>query len=130
MPLEIAAPAAPVRTLNLLLVDDEPDIRSLYRRVLEEEGFVVTSAADAREAAQAVFRGEFDIALIDDRLPGVRGAALARWLRRRYPRLKVVLFSAYADWDLFFRACGCGACDVLSKDFSPREVARMVRKHA
>jgi DNA-binding NtrC family response regulator len=116
-----------VRTLRVLLVDDEPDIRRLCGDVFEGAGYAVTPAGNARDAARAALSQPFDVAVVDYRLPDARGTALVRWLHRRFPRLAVVVFSAYADWDLFFRAGGCGARDVIAKSFSPEELLRVVR---
>jgi DNA-binding NtrC family response regulator len=118
------------RTLKLLLVDDEPDVRKLCRDLFEQEGYAVTTAATAREAAEKAKQGVYDVAVVDFRLPDARGTSLVRWLRRRFPGLPVVVFSAYADWDLFFRASGCGAKDVVAKTASPAELVRVVRRCA
>lgn len=127
MSLDFAGTVSPVRTVKLLIVDDEPDIRRLYTSLLDDRGFEVTEAATAKEGARAALRGVFDVAVIDERLPDNRGTALVRWLRRRFPGMKLVLFSAYADWDLFFRASGCGARDVVAKDLPRSELLRVVK---
>lgn len=116
-----------VRTLRVLVVDDEDDIRRLCRDLFEGAGYAVTLAASAREGARAALAGAYDAAVIDYRLPDARGTALVRWLRRRFPKMALVVFSAYADWDMFFRATGVGARDVVAKVFSPSELLRVVR---
>ena len=118
---------APVRTVRLLLVDDEPDVLTFYRTFLEDAGFEVTAVKSSREAAEIARRKGFDVAVIDERLPDVRGTALLRWLHRRWPKMNLVLFSAFADWEMYFRACGCGAFDVLSKASSAKELLRVLK---
>jgi DNA-binding response OmpR family regulator len=115
-----------VRTIRLLLVDDEPDVRTYYRSVLEEAGCAVTTAGTAKEGARAALEEPFDVALVDERLPDRRGLALIRWLRRRFPSMKLVLFSAFADWDMYFRGTGLGAFDVLAKDRPTSELLRVL----
>ncbi len=117
-----------VRTLRLLLVDDESDIRTLYTFKLQDAGFAVTGAGSAHEAARAALDHPYDIAVIDERMARVRGLALARWLRRRFPDLVILLASAYADWEMFFRASACGVTDVVSKSSPVGELVRLARQ--
>jgi DNA-binding NtrC family response regulator len=117
-----------VKTVKVLLVDDEPDIRRLCTELFEGEGYVVKAVGTAREAVRAAFEGAYDVAVIDYRLPDARGTALVRWLHRRRPDMALVMFSAYADWDMFFRAGRCGARDVVAKTFSPKELLRVVKQ--
>jgi DNA-binding NtrC family response regulator len=126
--IETAASVPKVRTLKLLLVDDEADVRKLCSDLFEEAGYAVTAAKDAKGGARAALEGSFDVGLIDYRLPDCRGTALVRWLRRRFPKMALIVFSAHADWDMFFRAGGVGAKDVVAKTSSPRELLRIVRK--
>lgn len=117
---EAAALAPKIATLRLLLVDGKPDARA----PLEAAGFAVTSVPTAREAARIA--GTFDVAVVEQCLPDARGLALVRWLHRRFPGMRIVMYSACADWDLFFRARGCGAEDVVAKMLTPRELLRVL----
>lgn len=117
-----------LRTRRLLLVDDEADVRGLYKQMLEDAGFEVVAVGGAHEAAREVLAGKFDVAIVDERMARVRGMAFVRWLRRRHPEVKSVLASAYADWDMYFRACTCGAADVISKSHPVSELIRVARQ--
>ena len=119
--------AAAVRTCRLLLVDDEPDVRKLCTDLFEGAGYAVTAVEDAKKGARAALEGAFDIGVIDYRLPDARGTALVRWLHKRCPQMALIVFSAYADWDMFFRAGSVGAKDVVAKTSSPRELLRIVK---
>ncbi len=125
--IEAASAAPKVRTLRLLLVDDEPDVRKLCTDLFEEAGYAVIAVEDAKKGARAALEGRFDIGVIDYRLPDVRGTALVRWLRKRFPNMALIVFSAYADWDMFFRAGSVGAKDVVAKTSSPKELLRIVK---
>ncbi|HXX94703.1 MAG TPA: response regulator [Planctomycetota bacterium] len=126
MMTELASTGPRVRTARLLLVDDEPDVRKLCTDLFEEAGYAVTSAPDAKSGARAALEAPYDVAVIDYRLPDCRGTALVRWLRKRYPKMALIVFSAYADWDMFFKAGGIGARDVVAKTASPKELLRIV----
>ncbi len=118
---------ARVKVRKLLLVEDEPDIRLLCQHMFQDAGYSVTAVGDARNGARAALENEFDIAVIDYKLPDSPGTALVRWMRRRCPRTAAILFSAYADWEMFYRASGCGARDVVAKLSSPKELLRVVK---
>ena len=107
-------------TLRLLLVDGRPDARA----PLEAAGYEVTTVASARQAME--MGGGYDVAVVEQSLPDGHGLALVRWLHRRFPALRIVMYSASADWDLFFRARGCGAEDVVAKQRTPRELVRVL----
>lgn len=125
--LDVAAAEVLSRTLKVLLVDDDADVRRFFRDILEAAGMAVTPAATAKEGARLALDGAYDVAVIDECLPDRRGTALVRWLRRRRPALAVVMFSAYADWPMYFRAMGCGAKDVVTKMLPARELLRVVK---
>jgi DNA-binding response OmpR family regulator len=118
------------RVQKLLLVEDDPDIRVLCKHLFEQAGYAVTDVPDARQGARAALENLFDIAVIDYKLPDSPGTTLVRWMRSHCPRIPAILFSAFADWDLFYRASGCGARDVVAKLSSPKELLRVVKESA
>jgi two-component system response regulator AtoC len=119
---------ARVKVQKLLLVEDEPDIRVLCKHLFQEAGYAVTDVPDARQGARAAMENTFDIAVIDYKLPDSPGTTLVRWMRSHCPQTPAILFSAFADWDLFYRASGCGARDVVAKLSSPKELLRVVKE--
>lgn len=92
-----AASAAPPQN-TILLVDDEPGIRSLIARALEREGFTVVQAGSAQEALEALQdRTSAPAVLVTDlTMPGISGKELAERLRLRWPDLPVLFISGYA----------------------------------
>lgn len=120
-----AAPKA--RGVRLLLVEDEPDLREYYRSLIAELGIEVIPVGTAHDGAKAAMERAVDVAIIDERLPDNRGVALVRWMRRKLPHTRLILFSAFADWDMYFRGCGAGAVDVLSKGCPAQELIRVVQ---
>ncbi len=126
--IDLAALPPKLRTVKLLIVDDEPDVRRLCSDLFEEAGYTVKAVEDAKKGARAALEERFDVAVIDYRLPDARGTALVRWLRKRFPRMALIVFSAYADWDMYFRAGALGAKDVVAKTSSPKELLRIVKQ--
>lgn len=97
-----AAPAAGDRSVagdRILMVEDQPEVASLGKSLLELHGYHVTQVSNARTALD-VLRSDADFTLLfsDVVMPGgMNGVELARTVRRDYPHLKVLLTTGYAD---------------------------------
>lgn len=78
----------------MLVVDDDPDVLRLARRVLERQGYTVTTASDGVEALAVVAREPPDLLLTDLTMPRLDGVALIRELRQRDVPFPIMLFSA------------------------------------
>lgn len=92
-----ASPDAP----RVLVVDDEPAIRTIVRRTLERVGYVVDEADDPLHVCETIDeRGHLDLLVSDFRMPKLTGDEVARRCRRSRPDLKVLFITGFAD-DLF-----------------------------
>ncbi|MGH7059549.1 MAG: response regulator, partial [Stellaceae bacterium] len=107
------------REAHLLVVDDDARLRELLRRYLADNGFRVTTAADAREARQALSRFAFDLVVLDVMMPGESGLDLTRALRRE-GRVPVLLLTAMAEPEDRVNGLELGAEDYVAKPFEPR----------
>ncbi|HEY2540768.1 MAG TPA: response regulator transcription factor [Stellaceae bacterium] len=112
---------------HLLVVDDDTRLRALLRRYLSENGFRVTTAADAGEARKQLGGFAFDLMVLDVMLPGESGLDLTRDLHRER-RLPVLLLTAMAEPEDRVNGLELGADDYLSKPFEPRELVLRIRK--
>jgi DNA-binding response OmpR family regulator len=112
---------------RLLVVDDEPELRSLMVEYFGRQGFDVEAAADAAAARDSVARVVPDAAILDIHMPGENGLSLARWLREMHPDLGLVMLTTASE--LVDRIVGLelGADDYLPKPFEPRELLARVR---
>ena len=82
---------------SVLVVDDEEGMREGMRRVLERRGFVVDTAADGADALARFAKREFDLALVDLKMPGIDGFKVTEHITRRFAgRTVVVIVSALA----------------------------------
>jgi two-component system, OmpR family, response regulator len=122
------------RSLHILVVDDDREIRGLLTKFLTANGFRVTPAADGQAMAQAMKVGRFDLIILDIMLPGEDGLSLCRKLRGSDTTPIIMLTAVGGDTD---RIVGLelGADDYLTKPFNPRELlarikAVMRRTHA
>jgi two-component system, OmpR family, response regulator len=112
--------------LHVLVVDDEPRIRTMLRRYLVGEGFRVTEAADGAALRAALEREAVDLVLLDLMMPGEDGLSLARHIRER-SQIPVIMLTGKGD--LIDRVVGleAGADDYIIKPFELREVLARIR---
>src|SRR5450631_812813 len=112
--------------LHVLIVDDEPRIRTMLLRYLVEEGFKVSDAADGAGMRAALAREAVDLVLLDLMMPGEDGLSLARHIRQR-SEIPIIMLSGKGD--LVDRVVGLetGADDYITKPFELREVLARIR---
>jgi two-component system phosphate regulon sensor histidine kinase PhoR len=118
------------RQYTVLVVDDEPGIRSGCRRVLSAEGHSVLLAADAEEGLALLREHDVDLALVDLKMPGMDGM---EFLAKAHEteggdNLVSVMITAYATIEAAVEATKRGAYDFLAKPFAPGELLNVVRR--
>ena len=123
------APAAR-RDLDVLVVDDERNIRTTLRACLEALGCTVAEADSARAALDAAQRRSFDLAFLDLRLGADDGLDVLPRLLAAQPSLAIVVITAHATTESTVRAIRLGAADYLPKPFTPDQVRLAVEKAA
>ncbi|QLC26996.1 response regulator [Parasphingopyxis algicola] len=121
----VAGPAT-LPNLEILLVDDEDDVRGAVADMLTHLGCQVIQAADGEAAVTEMLGGRFDLALLDFAMPGRSGGRVAEMLRVIRPDLPIVFISGYADTDALEQAAG-GDYRLLHKPFSDHELAAAIR---
>jgi len=107
---------------QILVVDDEENIRLFLLTMLEKKGYAVRTAATAEQALASVAESPVDFVLADVRMPGMSGIDLCRELRARWPQLTVIMMSAYGSVELALEAVRVGAYDYVAKPFKQDEV--------
>jgi two-component system phosphate regulon response regulator OmpR len=106
---------------HLLVVDDDSRIRTLLSRYLGEQGFRVTSAADAADARRRLGGLAFDLLIVDVMMPGESGMELTRSLRETM-NVPILMLTARAETESRIQGLEFGADDYLAKPFEPREL--------
>jgi DNA-binding response OmpR family regulator len=114
---------------SILVVDDDPSVRSLLIDVLETEGYAVRAAADGFAALRSVADAAPDCVVLDVMMPGLDGHEVLGALRNRVEsrRVPVVMLTAAADDEDVWRAWSGGVDYYLSKPFAPEELLRFLR---
>jgi two-component system, OmpR family, phosphate regulon response regulator OmpR len=111
---------------HLLVVDDDPRLRELLRRYLTEQGFRVTTAADAADARAKLQSIAFDLLVLDVMMPGEDGLDLTRALRQE-SRIPILLLTAMTEPEDRINGLERGADDYIGKPFEPRELVLRIR---
>ena len=107
---------------SILVVDDEPGIRTQLEAILRDEGFGVTSVARGEEALAAVSRELYDLIMLDVWLPGMDGLDTLRQLRAAGHQAPVVVISGHANAEMAATAVREGAVDFLEKPLALERV--------
>lgn len=116
--------------LNVLVVDDEVNIRKTLAVCLESRGHRVTAVSNARDAQVEADRQVFDMAFVDLRLGTENGLDLIPTLLSACPWLKIVVITAYASVDTAVEAMRRGATDYIPKPFTPQQVELVTERVA
>jgi NtrC-family two-component system response regulator AlgB len=114
--------------MRILIVDDEPYIRSTLKTALESLGHTVRDVETGARALVLLDRESFDVALLDLRLKDESGLDLMGSMLEVAPRLAVVIITAYASIDTAVEAMRRGACDYLPKPFTPDQIRAVLER--
>ena len=120
-------------TLKILVVDDEPGIRSGVSRILrnfrvdypfmdEPFEFEVIEAPTGEAGIEIIESGEPDILLLDNKLPGIQGVEVLEYIKQKKKNIIVVMITSYASLELAVKATSDGAYDFIPKPFTPQEL--------
>ncbi|WP_299815240.1 response regulator transcription factor [uncultured Roseibium sp.] len=106
---------------HILLVDDDKRIRDLLSRLLKDNGFRVSTAANSAEARKCLSGLEFDLIILDVMMPGESGLELAGSLRKD-SQVPILMLTARSDAPDRIAGLEAGVDDYLAKPFEPREL--------
>jgi len=113
-------------TKSVLVVDDEKNIRQTLAQALVPMGLHVETAVNGEEALQKVRDAEFDLMLLDLKMPGVDGMGSCVRLSDVRPEIRIIIITAYGTVKNAVEAIKLGAVDFIEKPFSPREIRELV----
>lgn len=125
--------------LKVLVVDDEPGIRSGVARILrsfhvtypfmdEDYTYEVFEAATGEEGIEVINREMPDILLLDNKLPGIQGVEVLEYVRKKNYDIVVAMITSYASLDVALKAHNDGAIDFIPKPFTPLELKSSIEQ--
>ena len=110
---------------NILVVDDERNVRALVSRVLAQDQMEIHGAGTGKEGLQMADEVSPDVVLLDLRLPDVDGMEVLRTLKNRYPEIAVIIITGYGQIQSAVEAMKAGATDYLEKPFEHLEKLKL-----
>ena len=118
---------------HILVVDDDPQIRSLLKDYLEQHGFRVSTAREGGEMFFFLKKTKINLAVLDIMLPGDDGLVLCKKLREQEEDILIIMLSAVGEETDRIVGLEVGADDYVAKPFSPREllarIKALMRRH-
>jgi len=112
----------------ILMVDDEPNMRSTVSELLMDDGYTVDVAESGEQAVEMLNEpgNEYFMMITDGRLGGMSGYELLKKAKDGFPKMRVIMITAFATPKLAVEAIQNGAVDYLSKPFAPEELLHAV----
>ena len=117
-------------SIRVLVVDDERPTRLLMEKELPRAGYLVTTAESGEEALEKVRAQDFDVILLDLKMPGIGGMEALRRIRDSGASGEVVILTGHPDVDSAIEAMKLGAYDYLTKPFKLSELEEVLRRAA
>src|SRR5215471_7579698 len=115
-------------TARILIVDDEAVVRESLGDWFRDEGYEVDTADSAKTALEKLVHANWDIFLLDIRMPGIDGLELQRKLKEAQPEATVIIMTAYASVESAIEAMKQGAYDYIMKPFNPDDLEHTIQK--
>lgn len=112
----------------VLIVDDEKNVRLTLARSLESLELETDNAGNGEEALAKLKEKEYDLILLDLRMPGMDGMEVLRNIREIHPDIHVIIITAYGTIESAVEAMKLGAVDFIQKPFAPMEIRELVSR--
>ena len=114
--------------MRILVVDDDAIVIKSCRRILEAEGFEVTTVPSADEALEKIKNYDFDLLLIDVKMPKHDGIFLMREIKKNWPDIPIIVMSGYPTPETIADVLKLGATQFIPKPFKPDELMKSIRQ--
>jgi DNA-binding NtrC family response regulator len=114
---------------NILVVDDDTELRKVLSSILSEEGYSVETVENGKQAIRVSEKTRFDLALIDIKLTDMEGTELLHRLKVKQPHIVMIIMTGFPTIENAMEAVNEGADGYILKPFEIRKLLEMVRKH-
>ena len=114
--------------MKILVVDDDAIVVKSCKRILEAEGFEVITVPSAEDALETVKKYDFDLLLIDVKMPKRDGMYLMREVKKDLPEIPIIVMSGYPTPETVADVLELGATQFIPKPFRPDELIKSVRQ--
>jgi len=112
--------------VSILVVDDEPIVCDSCKKILTDKGFTAETALNGKEALKKFKQGDFDIVIVDLKMPGIDGMEVLQSVKKSKPEVDVVMITGYGTIPTAVEAMKLGAADYVPKPFTPVELSKII----
>ena len=112
---------------SVLVIDDEPGIRTVLTDIFEDEDYTVHVAADGIEGLRILDEIDIELVILDVLLPNKGGIEVLKEIKEKYPTIEVIVISGHATVDIAVRAVKLGAFDFVEKPLSMEKIINLAR---
>src|SRR5438045_2389399 len=116
-----------VNKLQILVTEDDPQLRETLAQHLAEEGYEVYTAAHGNEAIPILHGREFHLVVLDLKMPYIDGFQVLQFIKATFPNTKVVVVTAYADLTNSTRARDLGADEIIGKPYNLAHLFEVIK---
>jgi DNA-binding NtrC family response regulator len=116
------------RTTRILIIDDDENIRKVLQAILEDEGYIVETADNAKKGIEKTEKAFYNLALIDVRLPDMEGIELLTKLRETKPRMRKIIVTGYPTMQNAMDALNRGADGYVMKPFDVEKILLTIKE--
>ena len=117
-----------MKSIRILVIDDESVLCDACELVLTEKGHSVDRCVTGKTGLQAIEQGDYDIILLDIKLPDIDGMEILQTVCEKVPRTCVIVMTGYSTMSNAVQAMKLGAVDYLSKPFTDDELISAIEK--
>ena len=117
-----------VATIRVLLVDDNSEVLTDLQDELGTEFEIAGTAENGEEAVRAVLRLDPDVVVLDITMPVMNGLQVAKFLRDKHPRTKILFFTIHEEPEYISAAFSAGACGYVTKRRLTSDLAQAIRE--
>ena len=112
---------------HILVVDDDPALRTLFQALLESYGYTSDTAENGRDAITKLARESYNAVVLDYMMPGDNGLTVLRRIQKHYPYIPVVMLTGHTDYQVAEQALTAGAQACLYKPFECQELKETLK---
>jgi DNA-binding NtrC family response regulator len=114
---------------NILVVDDDAEVRKTLSSILSNEGYSVETVENGKQATKISEKSRFDLALIDIKLPDMDGTELLHRLKKNQPHMIKIIITGFPTLENAMETVNEGADGYVLKPFDTEKLLEMIRKH-
>ena len=108
---------------KVLVVDDEAPVRDLFTDLFQAEKYTVKTASSGEEALDLIDKDNFDVVLLDIKLPGISGIEVLKRIKDKHPKLMVIMITGFGyDEDLIAKSKQCGCSGYIGKNMPVSQI--------